>query len=178
MAREELSRHCRDNLDRARARAGGHHRQLGRAETVGSWLRPTPDCRSAAATIGQWSSTPAKFWRRREAARIPVAHATCSRQTRQISGPRVRAADLARSNVVPPPVAISGPTNPAPKIFSSRPAPVSCRRFGRAQFGRAIENGPPAVGARYEQRTRSFENDCRVARPLGFSKLRIPSPAP
>ena len=104
--------------------------------------------------------------------------ATGSRQTRQIFGTPDLHGDLARSNVVPPPVAISGPTNPAPKIFLSRPVAVSCRRFGRAKLDRTIETGLPTVGARCDQRTRSFENDCRVARPLGFSKLRIPSPAP
>lgn len=85
---------------------------------------------------------PAKIWRAREDARIPVSRATGSRQTRQTFSstlPPGTSRDRTRSRL---PSRALGSINRAPKISSSRLVVVSCRRFGAPNWISRSKTGP------------------------------------
>lgn len=90
-----------------------------------------------------------------------------ARQERAKFWPRHRAAGPrgieARS---PPPAAKFGIDKPAGQDFFLPLVSAAFRRFGRVQFGAAIENGLPTPGARAKSRDRSCEDHCRAARPF------------
>lgn len=164
-----------------------------RVATIGT----TSDCRRTAATIRPRTSVRSRYWARcRATSRIPVSIApprfggigrlpelpSRTRPARakraKFSGPRIRTRTSRDRTGARLPARFRAPQTRRQRILPPVWYPFRAAVSAPPNWAARSKTGSQQWEPVSNQRDRSFENDCRVARPLVFSKLRIPSPAP